>query len=249
MGPDGAGLTSRVEQYDAALVLVLAGRLTPATGSAARSAILHCWAECPPVLVLDLAELAAGAAFEPIVAALAGVRDWPPVPVLACAPEPVLAGLPPELSRRFPTRDQALTAAATTSGTADRVTVTLAAGPMAPASGRAVLNQACQDWQVHPDVAAAAEVIVSELCANATVHARTAMRLVIRRTPEALHIVVRDWDLHPPRARPLPADGLPVDSGNGLPLIAAFASNWGMMPAADGKAVWASLRLDKRPDG
>jgi anti-anti-sigma regulatory factor/anti-sigma regulatory factor (Ser/Thr protein kinase) len=242
----GPELTSRVERYDAALVLSLAGQLTPAEGPTARTAILQCWAECPAVLVLDLSQLRVGgdAALLVLPEALREARQWPTVPVLLCTPDPALAQRLPELPRWFATRDQALAAALTTSGPADRVALTLPATPHAPARGRAMLNRACQAWQL-PHLVAAAEVIISELCANAVVHARSQMQIVVRRTATALHLVVRDWDPTPPRPRPLPASGLPAEDGNGLQLVAAFASGWGTMPTADGKAVWASLRIDK----
>jgi anti-anti-sigma regulatory factor/anti-sigma regulatory factor (Ser/Thr protein kinase) len=244
MGP-GAELTSRVEHHESALVLALQGQLTPADAAAVRTAILPCWGECPAALVLDLSAVRVvdDAAVLVLPAVLREARDWPPVPVLLCTPDPVLARRLPEL-RWFPDRDQALAAAGATGGTADRVAVTLPATPQAPAQARAVLNQACRTWQL-VNLAAPAEVVVSELCANAVVHARTPMSLVIRRTPSALHIVVRDWSSTPPRPRPLPATGLPAESGNGLQLVAAFASGWGTMPAAGGKAVWASLRIEK----
>jgi anti-anti-sigma regulatory factor/anti-sigma regulatory factor (Ser/Thr protein kinase) len=242
----GPELTSRVERYDAALVLSLGGQLTPAEGPAARTAILQCWGESPAVLVLDLSGLRVGgdAALHVLPEALREVRQWPPVPVLLCTPDVALAQRLPELPRWFSTRDQALAAAVTTSGPGDRVALALPASPHAPAQARALLNRACQAWRL-PHLAAAAEVILSELCANAVVHARTPMQVVVRRTAAALHLVVRDWDPTPPSPRPLPASGMPAEDGNGLQLVAAFASGWGAMPTADGKAVWASLRIDK----
>jgi anti-anti-sigma regulatory factor/anti-sigma regulatory factor (Ser/Thr protein kinase) len=245
-----AELTSRVARHDSALVLALSGELTEPAGPAARTAILQCWGESPAALVLDLSELqvADDVALLVLPAALREARQWPPVPVLVCVPDPALAGRLPELPDRYPTREQALAAAAATGGPVDWISLTVPSTLQAPARAREVLNQTCQDWGL-VDVASAAEIVVSELSANAVVHARTAMELVIRRAPAALHVVVRDWDPTPPNPRPLPASGLPVESGNGLQLVAAFATSWGTMPTVDGKAVWASLRIEKDADG
>lgn len=245
-----AELSYQVDRHDAVLVLLMFGRLTITDGPAARAAILRSWGESPRALVLDLAGLAVAddAALLVLQAALRETRVWPPVPVLLVTPDRDLATRLPELPRWFADREQALAAATVIGGSTERVAVMVAATPQAPAQARAVLGRTCRAWQLADDVLSAGEVVVSELCANVVVHAGTEMEVVIRRTPVALHIVVRDGDASPPVPRPVPADGLPADSGNGLQLVTAFASSWGTMPAPDGKAVWASFRIDKDPD-
>jgi anti-sigma regulatory factor (Ser/Thr protein kinase) len=251
-GRDGpvAGLTHHVERHEGVLVLGLSGPLEPPDAATVRTALLQCLGEFPAALVVDLSQLRAGDDHQSLLAFPAALRDangWPPVPVLICVPDPELLERLEELPFRepprwFPSIGQALAAAAAAGQLADRFTTTLPATPQAPARARALLHRACQAWRL-TELAPAAEVVLSELSANAVVHARTTMRIIIQRTPTALHLVVRDADPTPPRQRSLPPAGTPVDSGNGLNLVAAFASDWGTMPTPDGKAVWATLRI------
>lgn len=236
------------------LILGLRGLLDGSGTATVRTLLLRCLGEFPTALIVDLSGLRAGD-HQPLLAFPAALRDakgWPPVPVLMCVPDPALlarlAALPfGEPPRWFSTIGQALAAAAAASHIADRFTATLPATPQAPSQARALLNRACQAWRLR-ELAPAAEVILSELSANAVVHARTTMRIIIQRTPTALHLVVRDADPTPPRQRSLPPSGAPVDSGNGLHLVSAFATEWGTMPSPDGKAVWASLRIGEERD-
>ncbi|HEY8471150.1 MAG TPA: ATP-binding protein [Natronosporangium sp.] len=252
-GP-AAGLTHRLERHGTVLLLGLSGRLAAPDAVTVRSLLLRSLGEFPTALVVDLSELQADdeSGLLAIPAALRDAAGWPAVPVLVAVPDPrLLARLralpfnqPP---RWFSTRAQALAGAAAASER-DRVTTTLGASPQAPAQARAMLQRACQDWRL-TELAPAAEVILSELTANAVVHARSAMRVTIQRTPTALLLVVRDADPSPPRQRSLPPAGYPVDNGNGLQLVAAFASDWGTMPTVDGKAVWARIDLGEARDG
>jgi anti-anti-sigma regulatory factor len=243
------GLTCRVDRRAAVLVLGLTGQLGLADAATVRTRVLECVGEFPVALVVDLSGLQVSddEALSVIPAALREAGAWPPVAVVLCAPEPALLERLERLPsghrpRCYSTRDGALAAAAAAGQLADRFTATLPATPQAPAQSRALLGRACLAWRL-TDLAPAAEVILSELCANVVVHARTSMRIIIHRTPAALYIVVRDADPTPPRQRSLPRTGAPVDSGNGLHLVDAFATDWGTMPTADGKAVWASLRI------
>jgi anti-anti-sigma regulatory factor/anti-sigma regulatory factor (Ser/Thr protein kinase) len=247
--PDPTGLTHRIQHHGAVLVLGLSGQLTGADQPAVREALLRSLAECPAALVVDLSGVRV-TGDEPVVAIPAALRDargWPPVPVLLCGAGPELVGRLDRLgvtgpARHLATRELALAAASDRWRVDGRVTATLPATPQAPAQGRALLHRACRGWRLDA-VAHAAEVIVSELCANAVTHARTSMRLIVNRTATHLYLVVRDGDRDLPLQRPLPPGGAPVDTGNGLHLVAAFATAWGAMPTTDGKAVWASLRL------
>jgi hypothetical protein len=243
------GLTHRIQHHGTVLALGLSGQLTGADRPAVREVLLRCLAECPAALAVDLSGVRV-TGDEPLVAipaALREARGWPPVPVLLYGAGPELVGRLDRLgitgqARHLASREQALAAASDQPRLASRVTDTLTATPQAPAQGRALLHRACRGWQLGA-VAQAAEVIMSELCANVVMHARTSMRIIVNRTVTHLYLVVRDGDPDLPLRRPLPPGGSPVDTGNGLHLVAAFATAWGAMPTTDGKAVWASLRL------
>lgn len=88
------------------------------------------------------------------------------------------------------------------------------------------------------DLADDAALVVTELAANAVVHARSDFMVTLTAAADALRISVRD-------AAPLPAGGrapaLPAAPGHGLGAVAALASRWGAGPAGSGKVVWAEL--------
>ena len=91
-----------------------------------------------------------------------------------------------------------------------------------------------------------AELAVSELVTNATLHARTAMRVDVLRTSEGrIRIAVRDGSAMIPQPR---AYGVTATTGRGLRLVDAVCLDWGVdgVPAADGvgKTVWCEPAPD-----
>jgi anti-sigma regulatory factor (Ser/Thr protein kinase) len=84
-----------------------------------------------------------------------------------------------------------------------------------------------------------ARIVVTELAANAVLHAGSPFSVSVRGDGARLRIGVRDHS----RAMPEPQEPSAVRlSGRGLQLIAAIAGRWGVEPLADGKVVWAELR-------
>jgi anti-sigma regulatory factor (Ser/Thr protein kinase) len=93
-----------------------------------------------------------------------------------------------------------------------------------------------------------AAIAVTELAANAVLHARSAFTVVVSRWPARIRIAVRD---NAPVARgpdALAADGesadsvpFPLTTGHGLSIVAKLASRWGVEPTPAGKVVWAEL--------
>jgi hypothetical protein len=85
-----------------------------------------------------------------------------------------------------------------------------------------------------------AALVVTELAANAVVHARSDFTVTITTGTDAVRISVRD-------TVPLPANGdghdraLPAAPLHGLGVVAALARRWGADPAGSGKDVWAEL--------
>jgi anti-sigma regulatory factor (Ser/Thr protein kinase) len=79
-----------------------------------------------------------------------------------------------------------------------------------------------------------AAIVVTELAANAVVHARSDFTLTVSRRLGAVRIAVRD-------AGPLAAP-LHGTRGHGLGLVDTVAARWGVQPlGARGKLVWAEL--------
>jgi two-component sensor histidine kinase len=81
-------------------------------------------------------------------------------------------------------------------------------------------------------------IVITELAANAVVHACSPFSVSIRGEGSTVRILVRDRSSVVPA---IPEDSLTRPSGRGLRLISALASRWGVDPAPDGKAVWAEL--------
>ena len=84
-----------------------------------------------------------------------------------------------------------------------------------------------------------ARLVVSELAANAVVHARSPFTVSIHSRDSTLRILVRDESRVVPTVREVSSDTAP--SGRGMQLVAALASRWGVELTSDGKVVWAEL--------
>jgi hypothetical protein len=78
-------------------------------------------------------------------------------------------------------------------------------------------------------------LVVTELAANAVLHARSAFSLTLSAGLDFVRISVRDKD-------PLP-DGasLPAEPMHGLGLVARLARKWGVVRLDDSKVVWAEI--------
>ncbi len=86
------------------------------------------------------------------------------------------------------------------------------------------------------DLASDAALVVTELAANAVVHARSAFTVTLTAGQDTVRICVRD-------TVPLPAGdaGLPAEPLHGLGAVAAMAARWGAEEVVGGKDVWAEL--------
>lgn len=95
-----------------------------------------------------------------------------------------------------------------------------------------------------PGLIDSAELGVSELVANACLHARTPMTVVLRLlAADVFRIEVSDDSPRQPEQRDL---GALATTGRGLRLLSAYGV-WGVFPATDagvGKTVWFEPALD-----
>jgi MEDS: MEthanogen/methylotroph, DcmR Sensory domain len=90
------------------------------------------------------------------------------------------------------------------------------------------------------DLADDTALVVTELAANAMVHAGTGFTVDLAAGPDVLRISVRDGSPLPPGAA---AAGLPAVPLHGLGAVAALARRWGVEPLGhSGKSVWVELR-------
>jgi hypothetical protein len=85
----------------------------------------------------------------------------------------------------------------------------------------------------------AARVVVTELAANATGHARSPFSVTVRTHGSGVLLSIRDGSAVRPTVRPY---NPLAASGRGLLLVAAPSADWGVEVTADGKTIWADLR-------
>lgn len=86
-----------------------------------------------------------------------------------------------------------------------------------------------------------AQLVVSELAANALTHADSSYRVRIINTGPALRIEVEDGGVGTPEPQPLTET---EEHGRGLHLVGALAASWGMDAGeTGGKRVWAELAI------
>ncbi|MET9572359.1 ATP-binding protein [Streptomyces virginiae] len=99
------------------------------------------------------------------------------------------------------------------------------------------------DWKWMPSARDDAEdvlLLVSEVVANACLHAGGPHALLLECTDDRLRVEVTDGNPAAPtprRSRPDPAR----PGGYGLLIVERIARRWGTLPLADGKCVWAEI--------
>ena len=112
------------------------------------------------------------------------------------------------------------------------------AQPSAASDARRLVADTMRRWGHERSLVVDAELVTTELAANAIVHARTPFRVSVHRYGPVVRIAVNDRAmvlptlLGPDPARP---------TGRGVYLVSAISRRWGVEVTGDGKAVWAEL--------
>ena len=109
--------------------------------------------------------------------------------------------------------------------------------PVVIADTRSFARHVLRTWG-YDQLAADAEVIVSELVTNAMLHARSPFRVSIARTNSSITISVRDACPDPPTRV---TGSVLRKGGRGIALVAALSHTWGSREEADGKTVFAKI--------
>jgi DNA-binding response OmpR family regulator len=86
-----------------------------------------------------------------------------------------------------------------------------------------------------------ASLIVTELAANAVLHAASAYEVRLSHTARAVRIEVADGDAGTPEPQPFSAV---AETGRGIVLVSALSASWGIEDRPRGKVTWAELRPD-----
>jgi chemotaxis response regulator CheB len=108
------------------------------------------------------------------------------------------------------------------------------------AVARRFVRDKLAEWGIEEPVDDA-QLVVSELAANALTHAESSYRVRLITTTSALRIEVEDGGAGTPEPQPLTDD---EEHGRGLHLVGALAASWGMDAGeTGGKRVWAELPL------
>ncbi|MEU9075428.1 PAS domain S-box protein [Kitasatospora sp. NPDC004745] len=145
----------------------------------------------------------------------------------------------------------------------DDVTLLLARLPRAPLASAAIdlpaitasvpearsfVGKVIASWG-GSDRAADAQLLTSELVANAVQHAEGPVRLSLYRHTCELAVEIADRSPQVPHPRLAEKD---AESGRGLFLVNALADSWGVRPAVEGKTTWFTLSqtpTDTPPNG
>ncbi len=118
--------------------------------------------------------------------------------------------------------------------------LTLASSPRAAADARRWVTDICLRLERH-DLVECAELGVSELVANALLHAQAPYKVRVRGTATHPRIEVVDGSTRPPvPPTPLEVDDLDLllTFGRGLSMVSQCAVAWGATIESDGKIVW-----------
>jgi len=105
---------------------------------------------------------------------------------------------------------------------------------------RTFVRDTLQEWgHAEPDEAL---LVVTELAANAVLHAGSSYQVRLAWSPGLLRIEVSDDDpLTTPEPQPFSST---AESGRGIVLVSAIATSWGIeTDGDDGKVTWAELSL------
>lgn len=86
------------------------------------------------------------------------------------------------------------------------------------------------------------EIVVTELAANAVLHARSGFTLTISRSAAVVRIAVQDGLPLVSRNDDRPFD---IKAGHGLSVVAQLASAWSVERLPDGKVVWVELAVSR----
>ncbi|WP_374457835.1 ATP-binding protein [Nocardioides sp.] len=130
--------------------------------------------------------------------------------------------------------------------------LTLASSPRAAADARRWVGDICHRLE-RADLVECAELGVSELVANAIIHANAPFKVRVRGTASHPRIEVADGSTSPP-VPPVPAASdddldLLLTFGRGLAMVAQCAIAWGATIENDGKIVWFEPAPQMSDDG
>ena len=122
-----------------------------------------------------------------------------------------------------------------------RAEVTLPADVSSVPTARHFVESILAGWSLK-DLAWVATMVVSELAANAALHARGEdFRVRVCTVAEGVRLEIDDNSVRLPQQRTYSRE---ATTGRGLKLVSELAQEWGVDPTETGKTVWAVLHAD-----
>jgi anti-anti-sigma regulatory factor len=245
-GTTGPSLSCRVERQSPVALVRLAGTLTVETAPAVRAILLKCLANQPELIVVDVSTMDTDD--DVVLSVIPTMADhaaaWPGASLVLGAPGPRLSAALERMAvcrsvPVYPTVEQALASRANRVPRR-RASQVLKPVPRSLVKARSLVKRACTGWNV-ATVTDRAQIVTTELVANALRHAGTQMELTVSLRQRDLHLSVRDDCCTVPHLCG-PENDLSTD-GRGLKIVDALAAGWGSTPTENGKVVWATLRL------
>lgn len=113
--------------------------------------------------------------------------------------------------------------------------------PTSPRIARTWVRELLANREVGIEVVQDAELLVTELVTNAVIHARTPVTLAVAFQPGVIEFTVSDESARTVELR-LPSPE--AVTGRGVYFLDLLASDWEVLPTADGKSVRFSLSVD-----
>jgi DNA-binding NarL/FixJ family response regulator len=113
---------------------------------------------------------------------------------------------------------------------------------VSPRRAREFVTETLERWSCS-DATAIIDLLVSEIVANAVIHANTAAELTVQLLPDRVRVAVTDEEPTQPKRRP---DNPLTSSGRGIALIERLSLAWGIDRRPGGKRIWFET---PRPDG
>ncbi|MBF9133570.1 ATP-binding protein [Plantactinospora sp. S1510] len=238
-----------------ALVITMAGRWSVGQAYSLQRAFERCAAHQPPYVAVDFTRVVPEGGMPALLPSLVvlGQSCRRGITVLVCAPASALTGLlrrlPTTRIRFYPRLTEALSRIRPyhLRGPSRRVHRRFTPSPAAVGTARRMVRDCCERWRLD-GVTDNAQLVVSELMANAVEHAGTEIDLTICHHRHHLRIAVADRHHGAPALDHKSSDGGDRDPrqelslrGRGLALVARSATNWGVLGGTDGKVVWAAL--------
>lgn len=110
----------------------------------------------------------------------------------------------------------------------------------APGAARRFLDETLRQHDVRDSALDDARLLLTELVANAVVHAHSPVSVTIALRNSRLRLAVSDASSEEPAPQPISPD---ARRGRGLQIVAALSEEWGTTVAGAGKTVWAELAI------